>query len=87
MWASEVLAGGTRWGWIGAPFRRRIEADIGRDRLAQVSACEVSPAQIGGRRINAGLLAPRNFAWLRSARSSRRLPTRSLTGEQVTERV
>jgi hypothetical protein len=37
---------------IGAPFRPGIEADIGKDRRAQISAPEVRPSQVGGRQIN-----------------------------------
>jgi hypothetical protein len=43
----RVLAGGTRWRCIGAPFRRVVEADVGENRFAQISARKVRPSQIG----------------------------------------
>jgi hypothetical protein len=48
------LAGGTRWSCIGAPFGRVVEAGVGEDRIAKISAREVSPSQIRGSEINAG---------------------------------
>jgi hypothetical protein len=52
--ASVALSGGSRWRCIGAPFRRVVEADVGEDCLAQVSASEARSAQIAGRQISAG---------------------------------
>jgi hypothetical protein len=50
---ANPLAGGTRWRRIGVPFRRVIEADIGENRIAEISAREVRPSQIGQGQINA----------------------------------
>jgi hypothetical protein len=52
--APVALAGGNRWRCIWGPFRRVVEADVGEDCLAQVSASEARSAQIGGRQISAG---------------------------------